>query len=96
MPTPAPARRFASEDQLLRLGAALTGVLLLCSAGLAADAAREHMAAIGVICGAASHPHCAWCFASVGLALAGLAALAAAVAPGRSGLLEIKASRPRR
>lgn len=86
-----------SESQILRLGAGLTGAVLLASAALAADLARQHMAAIGVICGAASHPHCPWCYVAVGLAVAGLAAIAAAIRPqaanGILGLLEIKAGR---
>lgn len=86
-----------SESQILRLGAGLTGAVLLASAALAADLAREHMAAIGEICGAASHPHCPWCYVAVGLAVAGLAAIAAAIRPqaatGILGLLEIKAGR---
>jgi hypothetical protein len=71
------------EDVLLRRGFALLGVILLASAALALDAAREHMAWLSAICGDATHPHCGWCYATAGFALAGLSALVAAVRPAR-------------
>jgi len=83
-----------TEGRVFRLGAALTGVIMMTSAALAADLARAHMLAIGTICGASSHPHCGWCFGAAGLVLAGLAAFFAALAPAsqarRTGLLQIK------
>ena len=72
-----------SQDQVLRLGAGLTGVVMLASAGLAADLAAAHMSALGAICGAGSTPHCGWCFGAASLALAGLAAFALALDPRR-------------
>ncbi|HKP80019.1 MAG TPA: hypothetical protein VJU34_12930 [Phenylobacterium sp.] len=68
-----------TEDQLLRLGAALAGAIFLASAALAAVIARDHMVALGTVCGAASHAHCGWCLGTAGLVLAGLAAFAAAL-----------------
>jgi hypothetical protein len=69
------------EDRVFRITAGTVGGVLLASAGLAADLAREHMALLGTICGAGSAPHCAWCYAAAALALAGGAAIALAVAP---------------
>jgi hypothetical protein len=78
-------RRLAHpyEDRVFRLGAGTVGGILLASAGLAADLARDHMALIGTICGANPAPHCGWCYGAAGLALAGFAAVAVAVAPSR-------------
>lgn len=76
-----PALPLPSEDQVMRLGAALTGVMLSASAALAADLAQEHMRILGVVCGASPHPHCGWCFGAVGLGLAGLTAFAVAIKP---------------
>lgn len=67
-----------SEDQLMQAGWALTGMVLLAGAVLAAELARRHMALLGSICGDAA-PHCAWCFATAGFALAGVAALGVAI-----------------
>ncbi len=64
-----------SETRPLRLGVALLGILLLASAALAGDTALTHMAALGVICGAASAPHCAACIAATTLGLTGALAL---------------------
>ncbi|MBJ7408923.1 MAG: hypothetical protein JHD15_00955 [Phenylobacterium sp.] len=75
------ALSLPSEDQVMRLGAALTGVVLSASAALAADLAQEHMRTLGVICGASPHPHCGWCFGAVGLGLAGLTAFVLALRP---------------
>lgn len=69
------------EDAILRVGAALVASIMLLSARLAAELAREHMAALGAICGASPHPHCGWCYATAALLLAGLAALAVALRP---------------
>ena len=92
-------RPALTEDHLLRLGAALTGLILLVSANLAWSLARGHMAELGTICGASNAPHCPWCFGAAGLVLAGLAALAAAfpIRGGlrKSGLLQIKAANRR-
>lgn len=68
-----------SEDQVVRAGAALVGVVLTASAALAADLAQEHMRTLGMICGASPHPHCGWCFGAASLGLAGLAAFAVAL-----------------
>jgi hypothetical protein len=70
--------RRLDETRLFRLTAVLTSGVLAASAALAAGLAREHMA----LCGAGSAPHCGWCVVAVGLALAALAALAAAVRGG--------------
>jgi len=70
-----------TEDQILRLGAALSSLIFLVSAELAGDLAGGHMDAIGTICGAANAPHCLWCFGAAGLVLAGLAAFAVAIRP---------------
>ncbi len=59
--------------------AALTGVVFLASAALAAEPAGAHMLALHTVCGAGDAPHCLWCFGAAGLALAGLAAFAAAL-----------------
>lgn len=75
------ASRRPTEDQVLRLGAALAGVLLSASAALSADLAAQHMRVLGVICGASPHPHCGWCYGAVSLGLAGLTAFAYAVRP---------------
>lgn len=69
-----------AERTILRLGGALTGLLLLASAVMAADLAAEHMASLRMICGA-SAPHCGWCYAAAALALASAIALFASVAP---------------
>lgn len=73
-----------TEDRAFRLGAGTVGGVLLASAALAADFAREHMALIGTICGANPTPHCGWCFGAAGLALAGLVAVAVALSPARA------------
>lgn len=90
-------RSAFTEDHVLRLGAVLTGLTLLASAGLAAELARGHMAVLGATCGAGNAPHCAWCFGAAGLALAGLAAFVYAARPvldfRKTGLLQIKAAR---
>jgi hypothetical protein len=92
-------RPLIAEDRLLRFGAALTGLILLASAGLAAALAREHMTALGAICGANNAPHCFWCLGAASLVLTGLAGLAYAARPPAdfrtSGLLKIKAGRRR-
>jgi hypothetical protein len=72
------------EDFAFRAGAATVGAVLLASAGLAADVAREHMVFLGTICGASPIPHCGWCYGAAGLVLAGLAAFASALAPARA------------
>jgi hypothetical protein len=72
-----------AEDRAFRAAAGTVGGILLASSGIAADLAREHMALLGVICGQAAVPHCGWCYAASGLLLAGLTALAVALAPGR-------------
>lgn len=69
------------EDRVFRATAGTVGGVLLASAGLAADLARQHMALLGTICGVGSAPHCGWCYVAAGLALAGIAAIAAAVSP---------------
>jgi len=65
---------------LARPLAGLLALTLFAWAGVAALLARAHMAAEGVICGAAV-PHCGWCYAAAALGLAGLSALALAVRP---------------
>lgn len=83
-----------TEDHFLRFGAALSSLVFFASAGLSFELARDHMAALGAICGAASAPHCGWCFGAAGLAIAGLAAAVHAVAGNRNtGLFKIKAAR---
>jgi hypothetical protein len=71
--------RRVDERLFFRLTAGLTSGVLAGSAALAAALAREHMA----LCGAGSAPHCGWCVASAGLALAAVAALPGAVGRGR-------------
>ena len=88
--------RHATEDRILRLGAALTGIAFLASASLAWEMARAHMAFLGAICGAGPAPHCGWCLGAASLALTGLAGFAYALRPARwTGLLQIKAKLPR-
>ena len=70
-----------SEQQMMSLGLALLGLTLLASGVLSADLAREHMAALGRLCGAGEAAHCGWCYAAVGFGLAGLSALIAAARP---------------
>jgi hypothetical protein len=79
-----PAMRPSDEVRLLRLGAGLLALTLLAAAGLAGDLARQHMAAIGRLCGGGDAPHCAWCYAAVAFALSGLSAAFAAAPPGRA------------
>ncbi|RAK62803.1 hypothetical protein [Phenylobacterium kunshanense] len=82
----------ATEDRILRLGAALAGVIFMVGAALAWEMARAHMALLGTICGAGPHPHCGWCYGAASLVLAGLAGFAYAARPnGNAGLLQIKA-----
>jgi hypothetical protein len=78
-------RRLAHfhEDLTFRAGAGAAGGVLLASAALAADLARDHMILFGTICGADHVPHCGWCYSAAGLAIAGLAAFAVALAPAR-------------
>lgn len=71
-----------NEDHFLRFGAALSSLIFLGSAKLSLDLALDHMARLGTICGAASAPHCGWCFGAAGLAIAGLAAAGVALKPG--------------
>ena len=90
-------RRLAhsTEDFAFRMGAGMVGNVLLASAGLAAELARDHMTLLGTVCGANPVPHCGWCLGAASLGLAGLAAFAVALAPpsrGRnSALRQIKA-----
>jgi len=70
-----------NEDRVFRTGAGAVGGVLLASAGLAADLARDHMLQIGTLCGAGPAPHCGWCYGAAGLVLAGLAAVAVALRP---------------
>jgi hypothetical protein len=90
---PMSRRLDANEDATLRNGLGLLGVVLLASAALAVDLAREHMAALSALCGAPEHPHCGWCHAAAGLALMGVTALLAAVRPSQPqlSLRQIKA-----
>jgi hypothetical protein len=76
-------RLTAHEDPVLRFGAVVAGGLFLTAASVAVDLAQWHMAGLGTICGASSHPHCGWCFGAAGLVLAGLAAFAYALRPSR-------------
>lgn len=69
------------EDRVFRATAGTVGGVLLASAGLAADLARDHMIRLGALCGGGFAPHCAWCYAAAGFAILGLAALALAFAP---------------
>lgn len=79
-------RRLAhpAEDRAFRVGAGTVGGVLLASAGLAADLARDHMALMGTICGVGTVTHCGWCYATAGLVLSALAAFAVALAPSRA------------
>lgn len=70
-----------SEESASRLAWGGLGLTLLASAGLSGDLARQHMAALGHLCGAAAVPHCGWCYAAAGFALAGVSAFAAAARP---------------
>lgn len=90
MPLPAP--RPLTEDQVLRLGAGVAGVVLAASAALATELAIEHMRLLGIICGAESQPHCGWCYGAVGLGLAGLTAFAYALRPAAPRRAALKAS----
>jgi hypothetical protein len=68
----------------IRERAALWATALACfaSAGLSGALALRHIQDLGRICGeAALAPHCGWCVATVGLALAGIAAAVAAARP---------------
>lgn len=69
------------ENTILRAGTALLGLILLASAAISFELAREHMAALGVICGGEEAPHCGWCYASVGFVMTGLSSLIAAARP---------------
>ncbi len=69
------------EDQVLRFGAGLIGVILTASAALSTDLAVAHMLALDAICGASSAPHCGWCLGAAGLGLAGFAAFTFAFQP---------------
>jgi hypothetical protein len=69
-----PAPPSSAEAQVLSLGWALAGALLIAGGVLAADLAVLHMRTAGAICGAGSIPHCSWCFGAAGLVVAGLAA----------------------
>jgi hypothetical protein len=80
----------SAEDFAFRAGAGTVGGVLLASAGLAADFAREHMALVGVICGQAAVPHCGWCYAAAGLFLAGLASFAVALASERPAVRPVR------
>jgi len=66
------------EDAILRAGSALLGLILLASSAVSFELAREHMAALGVICGSDQAPHCGWCYASVGFFMTGVSTLIAA------------------
>lgn len=71
------------QDAAYRAGAGMVGGLLLASAAMAADLARDHMVALGTLCGVAPAPHCGWCLSSAGLAAMALVAFAVALLPGR-------------
>ena len=58
-----------------RLAGGLFGFLLLWGAALSAVMAKAHADLLGHICGAGPIPHCGWCYAAPGLALAGLTVL---------------------
>lgn len=73
-----------SEDAAFRAGTGTVGGLLLASAVMAADLAREHMHGLGAICGVDTAPHCSWCFAALALAVSGFGAFALALAPARA------------
>lgn len=90
-------RRLALDESLiLRLGAGVIGLVLLAAGSLAASLAGEHMIQLGTICGGGAQPHCGWCYAAVGLGLAGLAAfaLAARRPPMEAATCPSSASRP--
>lgn len=70
-----------NEDCVFRAGLGVVGGVLLASAGLAADLARDHMRLIGTICGAGAEPHCGWCYGAAALVLSALAAFAVALRP---------------
>jgi hypothetical protein len=76
-----PTRHTFDEDLTLRLGAVVAGGMLLIAASLAVEFARQHLMALGTLCGAGPVPHCGWCFGAAGLALAGLAAFSYALRP---------------
>ena len=76
------------EAGVFRAGVGTVGGVLVASSGIAADLAREHMALSGTICGVAAAPHCGWCYAAIGLLLAGLTAFAIALRNGE--LREVK------
>jgi len=76
-------RAHPNEDRTFRAGAGTVGGVLLASAALAADLARDHMVLFGTVCGADPFPHCGWCYGAAGLAITGLAAFAVALAPAR-------------
>lgn len=78
------SRSFVKAQLHARLAGGLFGFLLLWGATLSALFAEAHANALGSICGASASPHCGWCYAAVSLALAGLTACAAALAPWRS------------
>jgi hypothetical protein len=61
------------------VGPALLGLTALASAGICGLLAEDHVILRGAICGGARITHCGWCFGATGLAVAGLAALAAAI-----------------
>lgn len=58
-----------------RLAGGLFGFSLLWGAALSAVMAEVHANRLGHICGAIPTFHCGWCYAAVGLALAGLTVL---------------------
>jgi hypothetical protein len=59
-----------------------TALALFASSGLSGGLALQHMRELGRICGQmALAPHCGWCVATVGLALAGITAAVAAARP---------------
>lgn len=63
------------ENRLLAAGTVLLGCVLLACAVMAADAAFEHMRALGVVCGRGAAPHCGWCLAALAFAGSGAAAV---------------------
>lgn len=64
-----------------RIGLGLIGLLSLASVEISGLLVREHATLRGAICGVGHIPHCGWCLSAAGFALAGLAALAAALRP---------------
>jgi apolipoprotein N-acyltransferase len=72
--------RAIDEPTILRWGYAITGLVFLFAAVLSAGLARDHMAGLSMICGAATS-HCGWCYAAAGSAFMALASLAAARRP---------------